>query len=133
MKNKKVDRFLIVINIIFFSYYSIQLLIFTDEFAIRNIGIFNHAIAGLCEILGIIFISLSIGLVIILLKSMKNQLPLFIIILLIQLIISLNFWRYVLTDSPGETNLSSIAINALIFSFGSIVTVLSLFNCKKYL
>ena len=133
MKNKKVDRFLIVINIIFFSHYSIQLLIFTDEFAIRNIGIFNHAIAGLCEILGIIFISLSIGLVIILLKSMKNQLPLFIIILLIQLIISLNFWRYVLTDSPGETNLSSIAINALIFSFGSIVTVLSLFNCKKYL
>ena len=133
MKNKKVDRFLIVINIIFFSYYSIQLLIFTDEFAIKNIGIFNHAIAGLCEILGIIFISLSIGLVIILLKSMKNQLPLFIIILLIQLIISLNFWRYVLTDSPGETNLSSIAINALIFSFGSIVTVLSLFNCKKYL
>ena len=133
MKNKKVDRFLIVINIIFFSYYSIQLLIFTDEFAIKNIGIFNHAIAGLCEILGIIFISLSIGLVIILLKSMKNQLPLFIIILLIQLIISLNFWRYVLTDSPGETNLSSIAINALIFSFGSIITVLSLFNCKKYL
>ena len=53
---------LLIINIIFLLYYSIQLLIFTDEFASKNIGFFNHAIAGLSEIIGIIFLCLSIGL-----------------------------------------------------------------------
>ena len=53
---------LLSINIIFLLYYSIQLLLFTDEFALKNIGFFNHAVAGLSEIIGIIFLCLSIGL-----------------------------------------------------------------------
>ena len=44
---------LLIINIIFLLYYSIQLLIFTDEFALKNIGFYNHAVAGLSEIIGI--------------------------------------------------------------------------------
>ena len=51
---KKIDVFIIIINIIFFAYYSIQLLVFTDEFALNNLGFFNHAVAGLSEIIGII-------------------------------------------------------------------------------
>ena len=82
MNIKKIDLFILSINILFFIYYSFQLLVFTDEFALRNIGSFNHAIAGLSEILGIIFLSLSIGLIIILYKGIENQLPLFITILL---------------------------------------------------
>ena len=62
-KEKKL--FFVLINIIFFTYYSVQLLIFTDEFAIKNIGFFNHAVAGLSELLGIIFAALSIVLIII--------------------------------------------------------------------
>ena len=51
----KISILFILINICFLLYYSAQLLIFTDEFAIKNLGFFNHAVAGLCEILGIIF------------------------------------------------------------------------------
>ena len=58
MNIKKIDLFILSINILFFIYYSFQLLVFTDEFALRNIGSFSHAIAGLSEILGIIFLSL---------------------------------------------------------------------------
>ena len=47
------------INIFFLFYYSLNLIIFTDEFAINNIGFFNHAVAGLSEIIGIIFFSLA--------------------------------------------------------------------------
>ena len=53
---------LIIINIIFLLYFSSHLLIFTNEFALNNIGFFNHAVAGLSEIIGIIFFSLSVGL-----------------------------------------------------------------------
>ena len=130
MNIKKIDLFILSINILFFIYYSFQLLVFTDEFALRNIGSFNHAIAGLSEILGIIFLSLSIGLIIILYKGIENQLPLFITILLIQLIISLNFWRYILTDSPGETDIQTILINALVFTFCSFMTFLLLIRNK---
>ena len=133
MKVNKLNKLLIFINIIFFIYYSIQLLIFTDEFAINNIGMFNHAIAGLSEILGIIFFSLCIGLIIILFRGIKNQIPLFITIFLLQSIISLNFWRYVLTDSPGETDLKIIFINALIFTSCSFVTLIFLFRNKNKL
>ena len=63
---KKIDILIIIMNIFFFSYYSIQLLVFTDEFALANLGFFNHAIAGLSEILGIIFLTFVIGLIIIL-------------------------------------------------------------------
>lgn len=122
MKISIIDLFLIIINIIFFIYYSLQLLIFTDEFAIKNIGFFNHAVAGLCEIIGIIFFSFSIGLIIIFFKGIKNQLPFFITIFIIQIFISLNFWRYVLTNSTGETNLNIITFNAIIFSFSAFCT-----------
>lgn len=124
MKVKKIDFFLLLINIIFFIYYSFQLLVLTDEFAIRNLGFFNHAVAGLSEIIGIIFFSFSIGLIIICLKGFANQLPIFLIILLIQTIISLNFWRYIFTNSPGETNIETILYNAFIFSFLSLITLI---------
>ena len=133
MKIKKIDKVLIYINIIFFIYYATQLLVFTDEFAVKNIGLFNHAIAGLSEILGIIFFAISLGLIVILFKGINNQLPLFMTILLLQFFISLNFWRYVLTDSPGETNLESIFINALIFSFCFFSTLVFVFKNKKFL
>ena len=131
MKIKKIDKFLIYVNIILFIYYAFQLLVFTDEFAIKNIGLFNHAIAGLSEILGIIFFSLSLGLTIILFKGIDNQLPLFITILLLQFFISLNFWRYILTDSPGETDIKTILINALIFTICSFITFV-LFTRNKF-
>ena len=72
---------LIIINIIFLLYFSIQLLIFTNEFALSNIGFFNHAVAGLCEIIGIIFLSLSIGLFLSMINGCNNYEPLFITIL----------------------------------------------------
>ena len=77
------NKFLIVFNIFFLLYYSIQLLIFTDEFAINNLGIFNHAIAGLSEVIGIIFLSLALSLFLILRITIKSQLPLFVTIFLI--------------------------------------------------
>ena len=61
----KTNNILILLNIIFLLYYSIQLLIFTDEFSINNLGSFNHAIAGLSEIIGIIFFALALSLMII--------------------------------------------------------------------
>ena len=122
---------LIGVNIIFLLYYSFQLLIFTDEFAMKNIGFFNHAIAGLLEIIGIIFLSLAIGLLFIFFKGVTNQLPLLITIFLMQIIISLNFWRYVLTDSPGETDINTIILNALIFSISSFSMLILLFRHKK--
>ena len=124
---------LIGINIIFLLYYSFQLLIFTDEFALKNIGFFNHAIAGLSEIIGIIFFSFAIGLILILIKGVKNQLPLLITILLMQIMISLNFWRYVLTDSPGESDIKTITLNALIFSLSGFSMLILLFRQKKNL
>ena len=50
-----VNKIQLITNIVFFIYYSVQLLIFTDEFILENIGFFNHAVAGLSEIVGIIF------------------------------------------------------------------------------
>ena len=122
---------LIGVNIIFLLYYSFQLLIFTDEFALKNIGFFNHAVAGLSEIIGIIFFSLAIGLTFIFIKGIKNQLPLLITILLMQTFIALNFWRYVLTNSPGETDTNTIIFNALTFSLSSFSMLILLFYHKK--
>ena len=113
---KKIDILIIIINIIFFSYYSIQLLLFTDEFAINNLGFFNHAVAGLSEVLGIIFITFIIGFVIIIFRDFRNQLPFLLSIFIFQLLAALNFWRYVFTNSPGETSLNIIISNAIIFS-----------------
>ena len=131
MAKNFINLSLIGVNIIFLLYYSFQLLIFTDEFAMKNIGFFNHAIAGLLEIIGIIFFSLAIGLIFIFFKGVTNQLPLLITIFLMQIIISLNFWRYVLTDSPGETDTKNIIINAIIFSLLSFTMAILLIRQKK--
>tara|TARA_B100001173_G_C15518416_1_gene350210 strand:- start:15 stop:413 length:399 start_codon:yes stop_codon:yes gene_type:complete len=125
---KKVDILIIIINIIFFAYYAIQLIIFTDEFAINNLGFFNHAVAGLSEIIGIIFITFIIALLIITFRGLEKQLPFILIIFLFQFLAALNFWRYVFTDSPGETNLNIITINAVLFS---IISCLNLILISK--
>ena len=119
---KKIDILIIIMNIFFFSYYSIQLLVFTDEFALANLGFFNHAIAGLSEILGIIFLTFVIGLIIILFRNVEKQLPIFLPIFVFQISCSINFWRYVITDSPGETNIEIITSNAYLF------TIIALFS-----
>ena len=127
------NKFLIVFNIFFLLYYSFQLLVFTDEFAINNLGIFNHAIAGLSEVIGIIFLSLALSLFLILRITIKSQLPIFVTIFLIQLLIFLNFLRYIFTDSPGETTMESITLNALIFFFGLINSSIFLYKNFKIL
>ena len=122
--NKKVDILIVIINIIFFAYFAIQLIIFTDEFTINNLGFFNHAVAGLSEIIGIIFITFIIALSIIVFRGLERQLPFILIIFLFQFLAALNFWRYVFTDSPGETNLNTITINAIIFSIISFLNLI---------
>ena len=131
MNKNFINLSLVGINVIVFLYYSFQLIIFTDEFALKNIGFFNHAIAGLSEIIGIIFFSFAIGLILILIKGVKNQLPLLITILLMQIFIALNFWRYVLTNSPGETDTNTIIFNALIFSLSGFSMLILLLRQKK--
>ena len=121
-------RIFLLINIIFFLYFAFQLLVFTDEFALSNIGFFNHAVAGLAEIIGIIFLSISLGLVIVYFKRLESQFPFFLTIFLIQFIIGINFWRYVFTNSSGETTLEIIFFNAILFSIASL---LSLYNLVK--
>jgi len=133
MRKDMINLCLIGVNIIFLLYYSLQLLIFTDEFALKNIGFFNHAVAGLSEIIGIIFFSLAIGMTIIFIKGVKNQFPLLLTILVMQIMISVNFWRYVLTDSPGTTSINTIIFNALIFSLSSFSMLILLFRQKKNL
>ena len=132
MFKKNIDNLIIINNIIFFSYYAIQLLVFTDEFALNNLGFFNHAVAGLSEIIGIIFISFVIAYTIIIFRGAEKQLPFMFVIFLFQLLAALNFWRYVLTDSPGETSLKVITINAILFSILSILNFLFILrNLKK--
>ena len=131
MLKNRINLCLIGVNIIFLLYYALQLLIFTDEFALKNIGFFNHAVAGLSEIIGIIFFSLAVGLTFMLIKGLKNQLPLLITILLMQITIALNFWRYVLTNSPGETSINVITFNALIFSLSGFSMFLLLLRQKN--
>jgi len=129
---KKTNIILISLNIIFLIYYSIQLLVYTDEFSLNNLGIFNHAIAGLSEIIGIIFLSLSISLLYILKRNIDRQLPVFITIFLIQILVLVNFLRYIYTDSPGETTIESITFNAIIFLFSSFISaIFILINFKK--
>ena len=125
---KIIDISIILINLLFFSYYSIQLLIFTDEFALNNLGFFNHAVAGLSEVLGIIFLSFVIGFIVIFLKGIEKQLPFVFSIFILQLLASLNFWRYVFTDSPGETSIQVITINAIIFSLVSFLSLIMIIN-----
>ena len=131
MLKNRINLCLIGVNIIFLLYYALQLLIFTDEFALKNIGFFNHAVAGLSEIIGIIFFSLAVGLTFMLIKGLKNQLPLLTTIFLMQITIALNFWRYVLTNSPGETSINAITFNALIFSLSGFSMLLLLLRQKN--
>ena len=113
-------------------YYSTQLLVYTDEFALNNLGIFNHAVAGLSEIIGIIFLSLSISIIYVWNNNINGQLPLFLSILLIQFLILLNFLRYIFTDSPGEATIESIILNAFIFLLGGLINCLFiLINFRK--
>ena len=127
----KLNLILLVFNIFCLLYYSIQLLAFTDEFVLNNIGFFNHAVAGLSEIIGIIFFCLAIGLSIIIFRVANNQLPLLASVFLMQIIISLNFWRYVITDNPGETSISIIMFNALVFSLMSFSMLILIIRLKR--
>ena len=130
--NKKIDILIIIINIFFFLYFAVQLLVFTDEFAKDNLGFFNHAVAGLSEIIGIIFVTFSIGLITILFRGLDRQLPVVFSIFVFQLVCSINFWRYVITDSPGETNIEVITSNAYIFSAITFLTgILFIRNYSK--
>ena len=129
----RLSLFFISIYIILLLYYSVQLLVYTDEFAINNLGTFNHSIAGLCEIIGIIFISLSIGLFLTIIFSPKLQMIIYITVLIMQIFITLNFWRYILTDSPGESDIDTITNNALIFSLMSILLIITIFRLRKHL
>ena len=132
MFKKNIDNLIIIINIIFFSYYAIQLLVFTDEFALNNLGFFNHAVAGLSEIIGIIFVTFVIAYLIMIFRGIEKQLPFIFLIFTFQLLASLNFWRYVFTNSPGETSLNIITMNAILFSFVSVVNFLFILkNLKK--
>ena len=126
-----IKKLFLLINILFFLYFSIQLLVFTDEFAQVNIGFFNHAVAGLAEAIGIIFFSFFLSLIIIFFKGIDKQFPFFIAIFLTQFTMAINFWRYVLTNSPGETNLKIITVNAAIFSIVSLISFLILIKSKN--
>ena len=102
------------------------------EFAINNLGFFNHAVAGLSEIVGIIFITFVIAYIIIMFRGIEKQLPFIFLIFIFQVLVSLNFWRYVFTNSPGETCLNIIATNAIFFSILSILNLFFIFrNFKK--
>ena len=127
----KINLILLVFNIFCLLYYSIQLLAFTDEFVSSNIGFFNHAVAGLSEIIGVIFFCLAIGLSIIVFRGANNQLALLITVFLMQIIISLNFWRYVITDNPGETSISIIMFNAFVFSLMSFSMLILIIRLKR--
>ena len=132
MFKKNINNLIIIINIIFFSFYSIQLLVFTDEFALNNLGFFNHAIAGLSEIIGITFVTFVIAYIIIIFRGIEKQLPFIFLIFTFQLLASLNFWRYVFTNSPGETSINIITTNAIFFSSVSVVNFLFILkNLKK--
>ena len=127
----KLNLILLVFNIFCLLYYSIQLLAFTDEFALNNIGFFNHAVAGLSEIIGVIFFCLAIGLSIIVFRGANNQLSLLTTVFLMQIIISLNFWRYVITDNPGETSISIIMFNAFVFFLMSLSMLILIIRLKR--
>ena len=124
---KKINNILLLLNIFFLLCYSFQLLVYTDEFALKNLGTFNHAVAGLSEIIGIIFLALTISIIYIWKNNIKGQLPLFLSILLIQVLIFFNFLKYIFTDSPGETTIESIIFNAFIFFIGGLVNFLFIY------
>jgi len=129
MKNI-LQKIAILINLFILLYYSIQLLVFTDEFTLQNFGFYNHAIAGLAEILGILLLCLSIGLIFILIKGLQSQFALLFTRFLFEGLVGLNLWKYVITNNPGETNIQVITNNAILFSLASI-SMLFLLVYKK--
>ena len=129
----RISFYLILIYTILLFYYSIQLLVYTDEFALNVLGSFNHSIAGLCEIIGIIFLSLTVGLLFTVFKGTQNQNILYLTILIMQILITINFWRYIITDSPGETDINTILYNAIIFSLMSILLIIVIYRLRKSL
>ncbi len=131
MFKKNINILIIILNIIFFSYYAIQLLIFTDEFALDNLGFFNHAVAGLSEIVGIIFVTFIISFIMIIFRGIEKQLPFILLIFFFQLLASINFWRYIMTDSPGETSLYIIFSNALLFTSFVIINSIFIYLNRK--
>ena len=60
----------------------------------------------------------------------KNQAPLFITIFLTQMIISVNFWRYVFTNNPGETDIEIITFNASVFLIMSLLMLFLIIRLK---
>jgi len=52
-------------------------------------------------------------------------------VFLMQIIISLNFWRYVITNSPGETSISIIKFNAYVFSLMSFSMLILINRLKR--
>ena len=133
MFKKNIDILIIILNIIFFSYYSIQLLIFTDEFAMSNLGFFNHAVAGLSEIIGLIFTTFIIAYIIIIFRGIEKQLPMIFLIFTFQILAALNFWRYVFTNSPGETSINIIISNAIFFTIISFINLIFILKNLKQL
>ena len=129
MKNI-LQKIAILINLFILLYYSIQLLVFTDEFTLQNFGFYNHAIAGLAEILGILLLCLSISLFFILIKGIQLQFPLLFTVFLFESLVAINLWRYVITNSTGETNIQIISNNAILFSLASISMIFLLFYKK---
>ncbi|PPR47134.1 MAG: hypothetical protein CFH19_00740 [Alphaproteobacteria bacterium MarineAlpha5_Bin9] len=118
-----------ITNIVIF-YYAVQLLVFTDEFSYNNLGSFNHAIAGLSEIIGIIFLCFSFSLLYIKYTGIYKQEPLLYTIFLVFFLIASNLWRYVFTDSPGESNINIILINATIFTIISLLMLILIIILK---
>ena len=57
----------------------------------------------------------------------------YITVLIMQIFITLNFWRYILTDSPGESDIDTITNNALIFSLMSILLIITIFRLRNHL
>ena len=127
---KTLQKIIILVNLLILLYYSIQLLVFTDEFTLQNFGFYNHAVAGLSEILGILLLCLAIGLFFILIKGLQFQFVLLFTIFLFEGLVALNLWRYVITNSPGEANIQVITNNAILFSLASI-SMLFLLVYKK--
>ena len=66
-------------------------------------------------------------------NNIKGQIPIFLTIFLIQLLIFINFLRYIFTNSPGETSIETITFNAFIFFIGLIVSIIFLLKNFKIL
>jgi len=82
-------------------------------------------------IITLIIILIIIGLSIIIFKGANNQLPLLATIFMMQIIISLNFWRYVITDNPGETSINIIMFNAFVFSLMSFSMLILIIRLRR--